>query len=382
MKILDKYVAKNFLIGYVIVLMVMMGLIIVVDLFVNLDEFAEPPKHISQEGEVITVEDGPIQVLSRIFIFYTAQSALYFRECAGFITVTAAVFSLGRMTKNNELIAIMASGVSLKRVIAPIIILSTLLTGLLIIDQELIIPRLANKLVRTHDSITGSQAYSVWFMEDSKGSRICTGHYDEGTATMTDLAIIIREKISAKKWKTKGRIKADRAVYDYQNKGWRLKNGRYDEISSDIQNNEMQFKPEPRTFYISDLTPEIVPLKRQESFLELLSLKQLSALEKGARTKDLASLIAQKQNRITDPIINIIMLLVALPVLVCRDPKSMKTAILKSFLITASCFAVTFICKMVATEVIFNQIRPEIWAWLPVMIFLPIAFIEIDSMRT
>ena len=354
--------------------MVMMGLIIVVDLFVNLDEFAEPPEGV--------VDDGPIQVLSRIFTYYSAQSALYFRDCAGFITVIAAVFSLGRMTKNNELIAIMASGVSLKRVIAPIVILSTLLTGLLVLDQELLIPKQASKLVRTHDSISGGQKYSVWFMKDSKGSLICTQEYDEEAETMSSPAIIIREQISANKWITNGWIKADLAVYDYENKGWKLTNGRYDEISSNLQNSELQFEPEPKEFYTSDLTPDLVPLKRQESYLELLSLAQLSTLEKGAKTKDRASLIAQKQSRITDPIMTIVMLLIALPVLVCRDPKAMKTAILKSFLITASCFVVTFICKMLATEVIFNQIRPEIWAWLPVAIFLPVAFIEIDSMRT
>jgi lipopolysaccharide export LptBFGC system permease protein LptF len=35
------------------------------------------------------------------------------------VIVIAAVFSLARLTRNNELIAIMASGVSLKRILAP-----------------------------------------------------------------------------------------------------------------------------------------------------------------------------------------------------------------------------------------------------------------------
>ena len=105
MKILDKYVAKNFLIGYAISLSVLVGLRVAIDLFVNLDEFAE-----------LTGEHGmtTMQVLMNIFAFYGAQSTLYFRDFAGMITVVAAVFSLGKMTRNNELIAVMASGVSLK----------------------------------------------------------------------------------------------------------------------------------------------------------------------------------------------------------------------------------------------------------------------------
>ena len=70
------------------------------------------------------------------------------------------------------------------------------------------------------------------------------------------------------------------------------------------------------------------------------------------------------------------------PVLVCRDPKAMKTAIGISFLTTASCFIVVFVCKLFATEVVFGQIRPALGTWIPIFIFFPIAWIEIDSMRT
>ena len=41
MKILDRYVAKSFLIGYAIAFCVLIGLCTIIDLFVNLDEFTE-----------------------------------------------------------------------------------------------------------------------------------------------------------------------------------------------------------------------------------------------------------------------------------------------------------------------------------------------------
>jgi lipopolysaccharide export system permease protein len=76
------------------------------------------------------------------------------------------------------------------------------------------------------------------------------------------------------------------------------------------------------------------------------------------------------------------MLMISLPILVCRDPKSMKSAVTISFALTGACFITTFICKLFATEVVFDKVMPELWAWLPVFIFLPIAFIELDSMNT
>ena len=54
-----------------------------------------------------------------------------------------------------------------------------------------------------------------------------------------------------------------------------------------------------------------------------------------------------------------------------------------SFGLTAACFVTTFVCKLFATEVVFaNRVMPEFWAWLPIFIFLPVAFIELDAMRT
>jgi lipopolysaccharide export LptBFGC system permease protein LptF len=116
----------------------------------------------------------------------------------------------------------------------------------------------------------------------------------------------------------------------------------------------------------------------------MLSSSQLANLaNQETKIKDQAELISQQNFRITDPIVNMIMLMIALPVLVCRDPKAMKPAIAKSFAITAMCFLVAFSCKMVSTEqFIFDRIWPELWAWLPILIFFPIALIEIDSMKT
>ena len=146
-----------------------------------------------------------------------------------------------------------------------------------------------------------------------------------------------------------------------------------------------RFQPlTPVTFYKSNLTAQDIPIRRREGFKSLLSLRQLSELEQnpGVRKTDMAELALQKHSRITDPLVSLVMLMVALPVLVCRDPKAMKTAIGISFLTTASCFLVVFACKLFATEIVFGHIRPALWTWIPIFIFFPVAWIEIDSMRT
>ena len=74
MKILDRYIAKNFLIGYVIAFCVLIGLRIIIELFVNLDEFAENAKDLGARG-----------LMMDILTFYAFRTTLYFRDTAGVI---------------------------------------------------------------------------------------------------------------------------------------------------------------------------------------------------------------------------------------------------------------------------------------------------------
>ena len=364
MKILDKYIAKNFLIGYAIAFCVLMGLRIIIDLFVNLDEFTEHS------------DLGAFAVVANILSFYALHSLLYFRDFAGMITVVAAAFSLGKMIRSNELVAVMASGVSLKRVIVPIVLLSFMLTGFLIIDQEIIIPPLSDKLVRGQDALPGQEKYDVWFIDDDNGSLICTEEFNVKTSTMYKPTIITRSRKTPTVWEVTGRIFAEKAVYNPKTLSWDLTNGLLMEKSSPTG-------AKPIASYATNITPKDIPVMRRAQHITMLSSHQLSTLAaQKTRIKDLAQLYSQKHFRITDPIISLIMLMVSLPILVCRDPKSMKLAIMISFATTSGCFITVFICKMFAVEAIFDRIIPEFWAWLPVFIFAPIAFIELDSMKT
>ncbi|UCG50014.1 MAG: LptF/LptG family permease [Phycisphaerales bacterium] len=366
MKILDRYVVRNFLVGYAIAFGVLMGLRIIIDLFVGLDEFTE------------RADRGTMAVLMHIATYYGLNATLYFRDFAGMITVVAAAFSLGKMVRLNELVAVMASGVSLKRVIVPIVFLALLLTGVLVIDQELVIPRLADKLVRSKDEVPGEESYDIWFIADGKGSLICSTRFDVETSTLYRPTIIKRRRIGDSiRWQFSGWLSAKKATYNAQTRLWDLAEGQL------IEKDSMKGIEPVDSYDSGDLVPKDIPVRRQARHKTLLSSRQLSALAmQKTKIKDLAQLYSERHFRITDPIINLIMLMISLPILVCRDPKAMKSSVAVSFGLTAACFITTFVCKIFATEVVFYRVMPELWAWLPVGIFLPIAFLELDSMKT
>ncbi|MBN2269334.1 MAG: LptF/LptG family permease [Sedimentisphaerales bacterium] len=368
MKILDKYVIKNFLIGYAVAFGVLMGLRTIIDLFVNLDEFTEQSSR------------GTWAVIENMLAYYALNSTLYFRDFAGMITVVAASFSFGRMVRSSELVAVMASGVSLKRLIGPIVLLAVLLTGLLVIDQELIIPPLAPKLVRDRDAVRGQESYDVWFMSDGSGSLICSQRFDVETATLHSPTIITRRtkpQPQQWEWEVTGLIRASSATYNPKTGLWDLHNGQF------IEKNSRKGAQAITSYDAGGLTPQEIPIRRTAEYKTLLGSRQLTNLAaQETKIKDMAQLWSQKHFRITDPLINLVMLMLSLPLLVCRDPKSMKSAVMISFAATGACFVITFVCKILATEVVFDRVMPELWAWLPIFIFLPIAFIEFDSMKT
>jgi lipopolysaccharide export system permease protein len=367
MKILDRYIMKSFLTGYAIAFCVLVGLWIIIDLFVNLDEFAEQ-------------SDLGIRAVSlHILTFYGLHATVYFRDLAGIITVVAAVFCLGKMVRDNELVAMLASGVSTQRIVVPILCLAMLSTAFWVADQELLIPAISSKLARGHGDVPGEESFKVSFLSDRSGSLIFARAFFVKTATLDAPAIVTRRKTDRVGiWEPTGWISADKARYNATTREWDLDNGLF--IDARPENN-------PRvvhSYRSPGLVPEDIPVLCESEYKSLYSFRQLSALARcQTRVQDMAEIASQKCFRVTEPLINLIMFMVSLPVLICRDPKAMKSAIVVSFVLTAACFATTFVCKLLSTEVVFaGRVMPELWAWLPVFIFVPVALIEIDAIRT
>ncbi|HMB96717.1 MAG TPA: LptF/LptG family permease, partial [Tepidisphaeraceae bacterium] len=133
MKILDRYVLWSFLRNYLISFMVLIGMYIVLDMVFNFDELVE-----IRSG----VRLSTLDVFFSIGDYYLFQSFLIFVHLSGVIPVVAVGFTFIRLSRFNELSAILSAGVPLLRLARPVIIAAVLLQVLLVVDQELIIPNI------------------------------------------------------------------------------------------------------------------------------------------------------------------------------------------------------------------------------------------------
>ena len=120
MRTLDRYVVRTLLVTALVFFVVMMALRVCADLFLNMDEFTESGTGRQAKGIVDTI--------AQIVTYYRYQSLVYFRDLGWLIIVAAAAFTLAWMNHTNELTAMLASGVSLHRVLLPIIVCAIGLT--------------------------------------------------------------------------------------------------------------------------------------------------------------------------------------------------------------------------------------------------------------
>src|SRR3954471_19414204 len=179
MKIIDRYVFSSFLRNYLISFMVLIGMYVVLDMVFHFDELSDVDSAAEAAGAVNTT----LSMLWNIVDYYFFQSFMIFVHLSGIIPVVAAAFTLLRLSRFNELTALLAAGVPLLRISMPIIIAGVVLNGLMIADQEVLIPAMLPKLSRAHDDVhrENAKSFPIQAMQDNNRGLLYAGRYTPGT---------------------------------------------------------------------------------------------------------------------------------------------------------------------------------------------------------
>ncbi len=357
---LDRYIIKAFLTNYAIALAVLVSMYVVLDLFVNFDEFTEAGLPIPQ-------------VLSNLGSYYGYNLFLYFGQLAGVITLFASACTLARMQRSNELTAVLASGVSLYRVAVPVVMMGILMNLLLIADQELIIPRIAHKLARPHDDVEGRRTYDVWFVPDREGALVSAVRFNPGQELLTRM-IVIR---SDDELRLSEIIRADRARYDWGQQQWNLERGTRLRRASGQTGPSGNRGLEPVAVYESDLTPNDLMLRQAAQWIHFVRIADLERLA-NQPGQSRAAILGVKHARFTQPFVNMLLLLLGVPFFLNREPAGVLVSGGLCLLTCGTCFVVAFVGQHLVNYADY----PALPAWLPIMIFGPVAVLFLDSVKT
>ena len=204
------------------------------------------------------------------YLFFLTPELIY--RTLPVSVLVAVLVALGVLSKQNEIIAFKACGVSLYRLALPILIGSAALSGGLFAFDHYYVPGANRKQEALRAEIKGqpTQTYQkperTWIM--GKGSRIYYyRHFDQLESTMAEANVF---ELDPKSFAMVRQIQAERAIWRPSLKAWVFENGWY----SDYRGGERKYEPfqvttfpelnEPPDYFLKD-----PPKDEQMNFLEL-----------------------------------------------------------------------------------------------------------------
>lgn len=370
MKTLDRYVIKLFVQNYVILCAVLSGLYVLVDLIVDLDEFLKAGRtHGEQMGGVVI---GTAWVM---LDYYGPMLLLIFSAMSGLLVVAAMGFTIAQLQRTREITAILASGLSLYRVAVPVLLAGFSINLIVLPVQEYAIPRLAEKLVRSKSQV-GQPTMTdkpVHYAKDPSRALLSAASFSAKTSELAGVRIIERDDTG----RQTRLIRADRAAWSADRGGWLLEGGQAFETQrrTDLPD---ALGGASVSFFQTELSPRVMIVRQAALFVRLQSLGQLQAMRSNtALSPEQRSRVTQVMwGRFTTLVMGVLILLMGLPYFLTRVPGSMLKNSAKAAGITVGAWSAGLVLMQV------GGINPVTAALLPIVLFVPISFYLVSTIKT
>ncbi|MGV2342146.1 MAG UNVERIFIED_CONTAM: LptF/LptG family permease [Planctomycetaceae bacterium] len=145
----DRYVTGRFLHTFVLLFVATLGLYVVIDLFMNIDEFQD---NLARDT---TAAHGQTELFRRIGEYYFYRTFDFFEMAGPILIVVSAVTVVALLRKSSETFPLLAAGIPAFRLLRPLLITALILNAALFVNQEFVIPSLAVRLQTPRGSLRG-----------------------------------------------------------------------------------------------------------------------------------------------------------------------------------------------------------------------------------
>jgi LPS export ABC transporter permease LptG/LPS export ABC transporter permease LptF len=362
-QIIDTYVLTNFSFYFVILLVSFVGL----TEFYNFFELL---------GDVFR-NQIPMSDLFRYLLFLSPK-LIY--DATPISVLVAVLVTFGIFTKNNEITAMKASGVSLFRLAMPIFLATLALSGALFAFDHYVVPganliqdSLRNKIkgrpVQTY--LTGGRKWIV-----GERSRIYYYKYfnpDEGV--MGGVSVF---EFDEKPFRLRSQLSAERARWEPSLKEWVFQNGWAREIHPG-QDRYQAFQGGTATFPQFTESPAYF-------MMEVKAYKQMNYQQLDAYIDDLQKggfntipFQVQYHKKFSQPLFALIMALLSVPFAFLTGGKGAMTGVGVSFGIAIAYFAINTLSEQLGSAAL---LPPTLAAWAPDALFALVGLYLLTRLRT
>jgi lipopolysaccharide export LptBFGC system permease protein LptF len=368
MPLLDRYILGRFLVNFAILFTLLFLFGAGIDLILNLDEFTEVARE--RSGEVFTWR-GFALLLGLMANFQLPRLFLFYAYMHGLVAIGAMGFTLAQMYRHRELLALLASGLSLHRVAMPFVVGVFLVSLLQLLNQEFVLHRVAPLILRGHGEIgeRSLEVFPVPFTNDGRGNLVHSPAFDPATSTMSGLTILERDE----RGRTTRRITAEQARWDERDRVWRLTAGRAVSLQT-----EDQMAQQPIDAYPTDLDPRALTVQRHGQYAAMLSLAQIQRMLASPRVTEDRALLRFRYARFATIVVNLLVLAIALPAFLLREP----TSLMRQSLLCSALAIPALMGAALGMTMELPGISPAVGVFLPVVVLIPVAAARWTFLRT
>ena len=357
---LDRYTANLFVSSYLTALLLVVGLFWVLDLASHLDDFFEP------------WPDGTKVGTDLILSYHLLNLPYLFLQVAPFVTLIAGMFTVNRLLKANEIVAILGAGISAHRLLMTVFLGGAVAAGGMFALREWASQSIADRrdaLLDVLENRRFERVYHNLWLRDVEGNNLRLGAFYPGDeesvgARVEDFEAIVHDANATKT------ILANRA--DWHGDSWVLQEGVSRTVSEALEVGEV------RALEGVQFTPKLALTYRRarDNPLEL-SFNEVRDLMR----RDPDNVVYQTlwQYHLTFPLANLVLLLVAIPVMLGYERGRGSERMALGMGLALFYFATDFVCRTLGIQ---GALSPVLASWIPVLLFGSLGVVLFDSMRT
>jgi lipopolysaccharide export system permease protein len=374
--IIDRYMLRQFLQVLVICFLSLTGLYIVIDGFNHLDHFVD---YAEDHGGLLTTMGQ----------FYAYRSLAFFDWMSGILALVAAMFTVTWIQRHHEMTALMAAGIPRLRVLRPVLIAAVFVSVLAVANRELVIPSTRQQLATDSKNLGGQQEASMQSRFDSQSDILLGGE----TIVFAEKKINRPNFVLPVGLDRYGRqLTAAEARYlparDGLESGYLLSGLTSPKVLLGEPSLELGGKPiiiTPKdaswlapndVFVVSGVSFEF--LAAGSTWRDYASTRELIHELRSPSTDLGADVRYAIHSRFMQPFLDTTLLFLGLPLVVSRGNRNPYLAIGLCVGVVAMFMVVKLGCQSLCLTGWFS---PPLAAWLPLMIFGPLAIFEAGSLN-
>jgi lipopolysaccharide export system permease protein len=367
-KHIDWLLIKGYFKAYAVCLVSLLSLYIVIDLFMNLDEFTSRHQTLGA-------------VVQHITSYYGYRTPKFFDQLCEPIVLLAAMFTVAMLQRNNELIPLLSAGVSTRRVVLPVLVSAWIMLGLTVANGELLIPHIASKLSLERDDPDGGK--ELWVHGAHEPNRVLISG-DRGQRK----GMVVRPFFCTIPGNIGGHlIEVSAAEGRYIPKGpdekysggWLLTGAAPDRLPGWERIDVLEPLEDPGKYFLKTREVDFEALTRQAKWFQLASTSRIYEELQRPDTVRVPQVAVLFHMRLTRPILGMILVFMGLSVILTDQNRNVFISAGLCLVLCGLFFAAIFASRQLGDS---DMLSPALAAWLPVLVFGPVAFVMFDAVHT